>query len=450
MTKAQDLARKFGGRPVPFEGLHDHLTSRRGPHLHRLVAPDHHAPGFEPLLRRRRCRPIFLIDIAVPRDVEASVGELDAVYLYNLDDLQQVVLSTQGQRREAVESARKIVARLAGRGIPRLAPPAGAGADDRPAVPLLPHPGPGGAGPHAGEAPDVGEAERRLEELTRRIVNKLLHGPIRRCARSSPHSPGGGTSTPSKALRPARRLRGRSAECPAEPTGTPRPMAKPDPARQAVPPAQRRGGTGATSPSSAAPSSWHHVRLRRPVMGGGGTFQLLSDRLLIAFWLLGATCLVAALVRPFLREDDVRDAGVLWFVTSAATGLGVFSLITLGLGLAGWLNQATAWALPSAGLVTAIVRFARRGKAALVGAEDFLRAWLSARAGAGFGWQCCRCYRSPPSAATLPPGMLWHPDEPHGYDVVEYHLQIPREWYEAGRIIPYAWRYSRISRSTSR
>jgi hypothetical protein len=32
--------------------------------------------------------------------------------------------------------------------------------------------------------------------------------------------------------------------------------------------------------------------------------------------------------------------------------------------------------------------------------------------------------------------MLWHPDEPHGYDVVEYHFQIPREWYEAGRIEP--------------
>ena len=38
--------------------------------------------------------------------------------------------------------------------------------------------------------------------------------------------------------------------------------------------------------------------------------------------------------------------------------------------------------------------------------------------------------------AMLPPYLLWTPDEPHGYDVVEYHLQVPREWYEAGRIIP--------------
>ena len=38
-------------------------------------------------------------------------------------------------------------------------------------------------------------------------------------------------------------------------------------------------------------------------------------------------------------------------------------------------------------------------------------------------------------ASFVPPGILWG-DEPHGYDVVEYHLQVPREWYEANRIVP--------------
>src|SRR5947208_2860319 len=38
--------------------------------------------------------------------------------------------------------------------------------------------------------------------------------------------------------------------------------------------------------------------------------------------------------------------------------------------------------------------------------------------------------------ASVVPGLLWKPEDPHPYDVLEYHLQIPREWYEAGRIVP--------------
>ena len=67
---------------------------------------------FESLRRRRRYRPIFLIDIAVPRDIEPSVGEIDNVYLYNVDDLQQVVASTRTQRQDAIDAAKKIVTRL--------------------------------------------------------------------------------------------------------------------------------------------------------------------------------------------------------------------------------------------------------------------------------------------------------------------------------------------------
>src|SRR5207253_9910841 len=64
---------------------------------------------FEALLPRRRYRPIFVIDIALPRDVEAEVAQLENVYLYNLDDLQQVVAATQTQRHGAVDAARAIV-----------------------------------------------------------------------------------------------------------------------------------------------------------------------------------------------------------------------------------------------------------------------------------------------------------------------------------------------------
>ena len=66
-----------------------------------------------------------------------------------------------------------------------------------------------------------------------------------------------------------------------------------------------------------------------------------------------------------------------------------------------------------------------------------LRTWLAAPA----GWHWLWLAALPPLAVALvgacvPPGMLWTPDEPHGYDVVAYHFQVPREWYELGRIVP--------------
>ena len=54
-------------------------------------------------MKKRRWRPAFLIDIALPRDVEEAVGQLDNVYLYNIDDLQQVASATDSNRRDAVD-----------------------------------------------------------------------------------------------------------------------------------------------------------------------------------------------------------------------------------------------------------------------------------------------------------------------------------------------------------
>jgi len=143
---------------------------------------------FEPLLRRRRYRPVFLVDIAVPRDVEPSVGKLDSVFLYNLDDLQQVVLSTQSQRGGAVESAKQIVARQVeefllwhrqrelGPTIDRLYKHYHALAQEELNRTL-------------GKLPNVSESEKaHLEELARRLVNKLLHAPLQTLKQSdSPH-----------------------------------------------------------------------------------------------------------------------------------------------------------------------------------------------------------------------------------------------------------------------
>ena len=94
-VKAATLAQKFNGSPAAFENLADHLaaadivvtgTGSAQPIITKSL--------FETVLKRRKYRPVFLIDIAVPRDVEAAVGDLRNVYLYNLDDLQQVVAAT--------------------------------------------------------------------------------------------------------------------------------------------------------------------------------------------------------------------------------------------------------------------------------------------------------------------------------------------------------------------
>src|SRR5438067_5587985 len=91
-AKAEWLAARFAGEAVPFEFLADHLTladiviSSTG-----ATRPILTREQFDKILKARRYRPIFVIDIAVPRDVEPSVGELESVYLYNLDDLQKVV-----------------------------------------------------------------------------------------------------------------------------------------------------------------------------------------------------------------------------------------------------------------------------------------------------------------------------------------------------------------------
>jgi glutamyl-tRNA reductase len=188
-VRAAPLAEKFGGQAVPFENLADHLvaadvvvssTGSTQPVITRAL--------FEPLLRRRRYRPVFVIDIAVPRDVEAAVGELDSVFLYNLDDLQQVVLTTRSQRKESVDAARGIVERhveefLAwhrqrelGPTIERLKTHYQAVAQEELARTL-------------NKLPNVSESEKaHLEDLTRRLVNKLLHAPLQTLRQSdSPH-----------------------------------------------------------------------------------------------------------------------------------------------------------------------------------------------------------------------------------------------------------------------
>lgn len=101
--KAVEMAREFGGSAVKFSDLLDHLlitdiviSSTSSPH------PIIHADEVRRLMGRRKYQPIFFIDIAVPRDIDSAVNNIDNAYLYNVDDLQAVVDANIEERtREA-------------------------------------------------------------------------------------------------------------------------------------------------------------------------------------------------------------------------------------------------------------------------------------------------------------------------------------------------------------
>jgi glutamyl-tRNA reductase len=108
--KAVELAAQFGGEALPFEGLNDHLVaadvvvSSTGA-THPIIT----ASQIAALRKARRYRPMFLIDIALPRDVEAAAGEIEQVFLYNIDDLQSIVEENLSRRAAEVERAESIV-----------------------------------------------------------------------------------------------------------------------------------------------------------------------------------------------------------------------------------------------------------------------------------------------------------------------------------------------------
>lgn len=110
LERAVSLARRFNGEAVSLAELvprlaeADILISSTG-------APDLilRKADMAPLMRQRYNRPIFLIDIAVPRDLDPGLNDLDNIYLYDIDDLQQVVESNKDERRKEAERAGRIV-----------------------------------------------------------------------------------------------------------------------------------------------------------------------------------------------------------------------------------------------------------------------------------------------------------------------------------------------------
>jgi len=109
--RAMALAAELGGRTVPFENWTDALE-QIDIAISSTAAPQHilDRAKLEPLMRRRRNRPLLLIDIAVPRDIDPAVNALDNVYLYNVDDLQSIADDYMNLRKEEIVRCEKIIA----------------------------------------------------------------------------------------------------------------------------------------------------------------------------------------------------------------------------------------------------------------------------------------------------------------------------------------------------
>jgi glutamyl-tRNA reductase len=109
-ARAEKLAEEFKGKPILFDNFADHLLQVD------IILSSTGAPNFilghkkmEEVIRLRKNKPMFLIDIAVPRDIEPKVNDIDNVYLYDVDDLQGVVQANLKERQKEAKKAEGIV-----------------------------------------------------------------------------------------------------------------------------------------------------------------------------------------------------------------------------------------------------------------------------------------------------------------------------------------------------
>lgn len=108
--RAQDLADKFHGTAIPYRAMFEHaadadiiITSTGAPHYVLT------AENLGPLLPKRNGRPLILIDIAVPRDVDPRLADVDGVTIYNIDDLEGVVDTNKNFREKEAHVAEQII-----------------------------------------------------------------------------------------------------------------------------------------------------------------------------------------------------------------------------------------------------------------------------------------------------------------------------------------------------
>lgn len=185
-ANAVALADSFGAEPVRFERLLE-LLQRVD-----IVVSSTGAPGFilskrtaQGVIASRRNEPIFLVDIAVPRDIDPDINDVDNMFVYDIDDLQQVAAANIRHRQHEAEIAERIVEDEVERILQRLKARRAA-----PAIVSL------NQRLEAIRRAELDRFESKLrglsvdqrqavEALTRGIINKIAHHPIREAKRSA-------------------------------------------------------------------------------------------------------------------------------------------------------------------------------------------------------------------------------------------------------------------------
>lgn len=177
--RAQQIAEKIGGSAIHFDRLYETadradivITSTGAPHA--IFRREHG----EIFMHRRKNRPMFFIDIAVPRDVDPEMGEVDGIFTYNIDDLQQIVESNVSDRGREAQRAEMLIEEEVERFRRRMktldAVPTILALQQRieqirqDEIERL----------RAKLGPLTVEQQSAIENLTRSIVNKILHSPI--------------------------------------------------------------------------------------------------------------------------------------------------------------------------------------------------------------------------------------------------------------------------------
>ncbi|HUP63814.1 MAG TPA: glutamyl-tRNA reductase [Thermoanaerobaculia bacterium] len=179
--RAQELAGRFGGTAIHFDGLVSHLAecdivvaSTAAPHY--LVKSE----DVEKAMARRRRRDLFLVDLAVPRNLDPEIATIEGAYLYNIDDLREIASGNLETRMQKAEQAEKIITREADTFLGRLA--------SQEAVPTILELQARLEEIRATElerclrklGPITPEQRASIEMLSSGIINKVLHYPILR------------------------------------------------------------------------------------------------------------------------------------------------------------------------------------------------------------------------------------------------------------------------------